>query len=176
MSIQTGTEALERLALHYQDIADAAALLKEAGGAEQLMKEAKAAANAATEQAEAAKKALAAVEEKQAEVQAAIAEAEAQTLKRCEEHIQVARDTSLAIEESAKASADEMRATAAQECRELRAQAEAVMDEANRTQTEVTQKVAALVDEIRTRQQELEDLNTKIAQARAEVKRIMGGE
>lgn len=176
MSIQSGTEALERLALHYRDIADAAALLKEVGGAEQSMKESRAAAAAASKDAHAAKAALAALEEKQKEVATAIADAEAQTMKRCEEHIQVARDTSLAIEESAKASADEMRATAAQECRELRAQAEAVMDEANRTQTEVTQKVAALVDEIRTRQQELEDLNTKIAQARAEAKRIMGSE
>lgn len=171
--LNQGADAIERIALHYQDLMASHALLKELGGAEQAKAEMQAAATAAKAEADKAKKDLAATKKKLEGIEAQCADMEAQTNARCAEKVEQARIDAAAIVDGANANATEIRANANAEAAQVIAAADARAKAADDSITLVVIEKQNLESAVNQAKVELEDLTRRISEARASARALL---
>jgi len=170
----TVAENLERLALQYQAVIDAAAMLKEIGKLEQVMAEAKKAAAAAGAELDGVKESLAKakaeakkVKEKEAEV---IAAAEAKAAVMADEAVASAAATVANAESVAKSIIDKANAGAAAINEAANAEAKKLSDLIG----EKNSLVAGLDADIAQKTAFAKDLEARIEKAQAQVAKLLG--
>ena len=173
-TLTQGAEAIERLSLHYADLMAAHALLKTLGAAEQAKTEMESARDAAKAALETAKKSLATQKQKLADLEASCADRLEQTNARVMELTDAARAAGAELEKTAAANAAEIRANAEADAREMLARADVRLKEADTMHTAAQEEVGKLESTRNDLTRQIQELEQKLADAKAAAKQIMG--
>lgn len=162
-----GAESLERLALFFGDLMEAKSMLTELGGAEQAKAQFEASAKANKADAEKTKKALDQAKKKLEQIEEACIDRERQTAERCKTLVEEARAAAGVIVEEAKEASTKMIATAKEKVAKSDEHFSATLAKKQAEVDELQSSSEALVASVAIAKKELEDLNKRIAEAKA---------
>lgn len=167
-------EHIERLAVQYQAMVEAAAALKEIGSLENATQEAQKAAEAAKKEAVAAKAEALKAKDKIAAAELSAAEIIAGAQSEASEIASVAKAQGAIIIEDARKMADAMMVKAAKDVADASAGIAGKVAELTTAKLRLEQDLAALQNAITVKTAEADGIEARLAKAQAQVAKLLG--